>query len=383
VASNAGGCLIDAAGVDHLLHADWLSGLICAEAGLSLGALLQVCVPRGWFLPVMPGTKFVTLGGAVANDIHGKNHASAGTIGSHLRRIGLARSTGEVLELSPGQNRELFEATIGGLGLTGIMLWMELQLMPIRSAYLDTETIAIANLDEFFLLSQESRDWPYIASWIDGFARNRTPGFFVRGRHCEQGLLTPHKRPRWSVPITPCLLNSWAVGLFNRAYRNDPRAIGRKVVHYDQFLCPLDSIQNWNRLYGSRGFFQHQSVVPMSTVPAAIRDLLRLTGTFEEASFLTVLKLFGNRPSPGALSFPREGATLAMDFPNRGQSTRMLLRQLDEVVIAAGGRVYPAKDGTMSPETFRTGYPSWRQIEDHRDPAIMSDFWRRVTRDSG
>jgi FAD/FMN-containing dehydrogenase len=380
VASNAGGSLISMVGVDHLLHADWQTGTIRAEAGLSLDALLQVCVPRGWFPPVVPGTKFVTLGGAVANDVHGKNHVQAGTFGSHVRRIGLARSTGEVLELSTESNRELFAATIGGLGLTGIILWIELQLMPIRSACFDTETVAMARLDEFFRLAQDSADWPYTACWIDGLDGG-TRGFFARGRHADHGAQVAHAAPRWTLPVTPPLrvLHSGTVRLFNVGYRNDPRRIGRRMVHYDQFLCPLDSIASWNRLYGAQGFFQHQSVVPMANAPTTVQDLLRSAAAGGEAPYLTVLKPFGNKPSPGALSFPTEGTTLAMDFPNRGRSTRRLLQQLNDIVMSAGGRIYPAKDATMSPDAFQAGYPGWREIEAHRDPAVMSDFWRRVT----
>jgi FAD/FMN-containing dehydrogenase len=380
VASNAGGCLIGTVGVDHLLHADWQAGTIRAESGLSLDALLEACVPRGWFPPVIPGTKFVTLGGAVANDVHGKNHGQAGTFGSHVRRMALARSTGEILELSTDSNRDLFTATIGGLGLTGIILWVELQLMPIRSAYFDTETVAMTRLDQFFRLAQESADWPYMACWIDGLASS-TCGVFVRGRHADHGPLVPHARPRWRLPVAPPrhLLNSWTVRLFNAAYRNDPRRGGRAVVHYDQFLCPLDSIASWNRFYGPQGFFQHQSAVPMATAPTAVADLLQATLAAREAPYLTVLKPFASKPSPGTMSFPREGATLAMDFPNRGPSTRRLLRRLSDIVIAAGGRIYPAKDATMAPEAFQAAYPGWRTLEHHRDPAIMSDFWRRVT----
>jgi FAD/FMN-containing dehydrogenase len=379
VGLNGGGYLLDSARADHFLSADWGTGLVRAEAGLSLDALLRVCVPRGWFLPVSPGTKFVTLGGAVANDVHGKNHESAGTIGRHVRRVGLARSTGDLLELS--SDAPLFAATIGGLGLTGVMVWVELQLLPIRSARMEAETLAMAGLEDFFRLSAESTDWPYTVSWVDSLARGHSlgRGLFIRGRHAEAGALAPHGRARLTVPrAARHLLNPSTIALFNFLYRARPWARRCKTIHYDRFFYPLDSLSHWNRLYG-RGFFQHQSVVPMKNAPETVRRLLELTAESREPSFLAVLKVLGDRPSPGLLSFPMSGVTLALDLANRGEGTRRLLDRLADLVVAAGGRLYPAKDATMSGEAFRAGYPAWQRLEHHRDPALMSDFWRRVT----
>jgi L-gulonolactone oxidase len=175
------------------------------------------------------------------------------------------------------------------------------------------------------------------------------------------------------------LLNAHTISLFNLLYRHRPFVLGAKRMHYEPFLFPLDAVAHWNRLYGRRGFFQHQSAVPMAHAFDATRKLLELTAEFGEGSFLLVLKLFGDAPSPGLVSFPLPGATLALDFPNKGESTRRLLDEMADVVLAAGGRLYPAKDATMSGVAFRTGYPAWRELEAQRDPAIMSDFWRRVT----
>jgi FAD/FMN-containing dehydrogenase len=380
VALNEGGYLLDTTRADRFLNVDWETGVVRAEAGLSLDGLLRVCVPRGWFLPVTPGTKFVTLGGAVANDVHGKNQESAGTIGCHIRRIGLARSSGEELDLSA--DAPLFAATIGGLGLTGVILWVELQLIPIRSATMEVETLAMARLDDFFRLSAESGEWPYTVSWVDSLARGRAlgRGLFIRGRHAAVGSLAPHGPARLTVPHAAShLLNRGTIALFNFLYRTRPKATGGRSMHYDRFFYPLDSLSHWNRLYGRRGFFQHQSVVPMNNAPQTVRSLLELTAECGEPSFLAVLKLLGDRPSPGLLSFPMAGVTLALDLANRGESTRRLLDRLADLVVAAGGRLYPAKDATMSGEAFRAGYPAWRRLDRHRDPALMSDFWRRVT----
>jgi L-gulonolactone oxidase len=205
----------------------------------------------------------------------------------------------------------------------------------------------------------------------------------MRGRHAEAGPLSPHGAPRLTVPhAARHLLNRRTIALFNFLYRTRPWATGRTTMHYDPFFYPLDSLSDWNRLYGRRGFFQHQSVVPMKNAPETLRSLLELSAETGEPSFLTVLKVMGDRPSPGLLSFPKSGVTLALDFANRGEGTRRLLDRMADVVAAAGGRLYPAKDATMSGEAFRAGYPAWRQLEQQRDPAIMSDFWRRVTADA-
>jgi len=386
VCLNENGHLIITDMLDRIIAFDAETGIVRAEAGLTLDRLLRVIVPQGWFAPVAPGTKFVTLGGAVANDVHGKNHEHAGTFGTHVRAIGLARSSGDVLTLSREENAELFAATIGGLGLTGAILWVELQLSPIRSAYVDTETIAIGNLAAFFRLAEESREWPYTVAWIDCLAKGDGAGrgFFIRGRPAEKGTLDVHAGRQVGVPLDAPngLLNARTLGLFNALYRRRPWVLGARQMHYDPFFFPLDAVADWNRLYGRRGFFQHQSAVPMRNAFETLRKLLGLTAEFGEGSFLVVLKLFGDKSSPGVLSFPLPGATLALDFPNNGEGTRRLLDRMADVVLAAGGRLYPAKDATMSGQAFRAGYPAWRTVEAQRDPAIMSDFWRRVTADA-
>lgn len=383
VCLNEGGRLVVTDLLDRFISFDQASGLVRAEAGMTLDRLLRVAVPKGWFLPVTPGTKFVTLGGAVANDVHGKNHEREGTFGCHVRALGLARSSGEILTLSQNENSELFAATIGGLGLTGIVVWVELQLVPITSAFIEMETLPVNDLASFFRVAEESRDWPSTVAWVDCMAKGAAigRGLFMRGRPSVNGDLVVHAPPRIGVPfdMPGGLLNAHTVGWFNEVYRRRPFAVGTRTVHYDTFYYPLDGIAEWNRCYGRRGFFQHQSVVPMTKAYDAIRALLELAAKFEQGSFLIVLKLFGEKASPGLLSFPMAGATLALDFPNKGESTRNLLAVMTEVVMNAGGRLYPAKDATMSPDAFQAGYPAWRMLEQHRDPAMLSDFWRRVT----
>jgi L-gulonolactone oxidase len=383
---NDGGSLIRMHRLDRVLCADWEKGIIRAEAGMSLDALLRLAVPKGWFLPVTPGTKFVTLGGAVANDVHGKNHEAAGTFGCHTRALGLLRSTGEQLEIGPNRDPTMFAATVGGLGLTGLIVWVELKLAPVSSAYFATETRRMRKLDDFFDEAGRSQDWPYTVAWVDCRARGPAlgRGLFTRGRQAEEGGLSVHRErsiARVPADAPAMLLSSPVVRAFNLVYAGWPGIEGERRAHYDSFLYPLDAIEDWNRLYGRPGFFQHQSVVPLKSAPEALKRLLELASAYRQGSFLVVLKLFGSCPSPGLMSFPMEGATFALDLPNRGPATHDLLTRMAELVMGAGGRLYPAKDATMSGEVFRAGFPQWRALESHRDPALMSDFWRRVTRE--
>ena len=383
VCLNENGRLLVTDALDRIISFDKERGILRAEAGLTIDSLLRTVVPHGWFVPVTPGTKFVTLGGVVANDVHGKNHETAGCFGSHISKIGLALSSGDLLTLSLGENAALFGATIGGLGLTGLILWIEIQLAPIASALIESETIPIRDLDHFFVVAQESQAWPYGVGWVDALAVGGGigRGCYIRGRHAEKGELAAHRQPRLSVPfdVPDGLLNQYSIRAFNSLYRYRSGKKKHQIQHYDAFFYPLDAIGSWNRLYGRRGFFQHQSVVPMTHAFDSVRKMLSFCSEQREGSFLVVLKLFGDRRSPGLLSFPRPGATLALDFPNRGESTRRLLARMESEVMKAGGRLYPAKDATMSAETFQAGYPDWVKLESLRDPAINSDFWRRVT----
>jgi FAD/FMN-containing dehydrogenase len=387
VCLNEGGRLVCMDRLDRVLAADWQQGIIRAEAGISFDQILRLCVPRGWFLPVTPGTKFVTLGGAIANDVHGKNHEVAGTLGCYVRAIGLLRSSGEILAIGPQSHEQLFAATIGGLGLTGVILWAEISLEAIQSAYFETETIRIRDLDHFFEIAEASRNWPYTVAWVDCLTTGSRlgRGLFTRGRRDIDGPLDVHRQgaaARIPFDAPAWLLSSPIVGAFNAVYMHRPGAVARHRMHYDQFLYPLDGIRDWNRLYGRRGFYQHQSVIPMAEAAKALRRLLETTASHGQASFLVVLKLFGARPSPGILSFPIEGATLALDLPNRGERTRHLLGLMGDIVLEANGRIYAAKDAVMSQTIFQAGYPRWREVDEQRDPAILSDFWRRVARDA-
>ena len=327
----------------------------------------------------------MTLGGLVANDVHGKNHHRAGSFGRGVRRLGLLRSDRGQVDVTAEEGSDLFRATVGGLGLTGVITSVELELAPISSAYLDVERIAFGHVRDFFRLAAESvESHEHTVAWIDcassGAGLGR--GIFQRARWLEDGDLTPHSESMTlTVPFeTPgALLNALTVRAFNSLYyRLQKAGAARQRMHYAPFFYPLDKVRHWNRLYGGRGFYQYQCLVPPSVAEAATEELLREISRSGAASVLSVLKTLGATRSPGMLSFAREGTTLALDFANRGPPTLALLGRLDEIVRRAGGCLYPAKDGRMPAEMFRAGYPEWPGFARHVDPRFSSNFWRRV-----
>lgn len=381
---NPDGAVVAMAGLDRVHAFSPETGVLRADAGLSLDALIRLALPHGWFPAVVPGTRFVTLGGAIANDIHGKNHHRAGTFGSHVLKLALLRTDGQVFELGPDEPTGLFAATVGGLGLTGVLLWAEIQLKRVEGAWLDSEDIAFAHLQDFFDLAEASEaGYDHTVAWVDCLAAGRTlgRGIFSRANASADLDRTLHRPGRLAVPLdAPAgLLNPLTLRLFNSAYHalKASRA-GMRRTHYTGAFFPLDAIGAWNRIYGRPGFFQYQCALPTPNARAATAELLSQIARSGQGSFLAVLKTFGDRPSPGMLSFPLPGATLALDFPNRGPATLGLLARLDAVVREAGGRLYPAKDGRIDAAMFRSGYPRLGEFVRHKDPGLTSSFWRRV-----
>ena len=390
VCLNANGTLLSTRSMARFIAFDKENGVICCDAGVCLKDLLQFIVPHGWFVQVTPGTKYVTIGGMIANDIHGKNHHRVGTFGCHVNCFELVRSDGSRLQCSPNQNSELFFATIGGLGLTGLITWVEIKLKKIHGPYIDTESVRFEDLTEFFELSRDSDNaWEYTVAWIDSLATgNRLGrGLFMRGNHsstpCPEKL--PPIKQNMTIPFdAPSnLLNKYSIKLFNYAYyRKQFSKITHKPQYFDKYFYPLDGIGRWNRLYGKKGLLQYQCVVPIDTGKEVISEILKECSRRGQGSFLSVLKIFGNIASPGLLSFPREGVTLALDFPNRGTETFLLLDTLDKIVSEVGGAVYPAKDARMTSASFKNYYPAWKEFEKYIDPHFSSSFWRRVTSNS-
>ena len=384
---NAGRGVLQTRTLDRFISFDPQTGVLSCEAGVLLDEILRLTQPMGWFVPVTPGTCFVTVGGAIANDVHGKNHHGAGTFARHVRRMELLRSDGERILCSATERPEWFAATAGGLGLTGVVTWAEIQLRRIRGPLMDVETIRFANLDEFIALCAESdRDFEYTVAWVDCLGRGKQlgRGLLQRANHAPGNAATARPR-RLNVPFTPpfSLVNATSLRVFNTLYYHlPPGARRRATTHFASYFYPLDGILHWNRLYGPHGLYQYQCVVPVAAGKDATAALLQAIANSGLGSFLAVLKMFGPLKSPGLLSFPQEGITLALDFPNRGEKLQRLFVELDSIVRSAGGRLYPAKDGRMPGSLFRSGYPLWAEFSRFIDPRCSSTFWRRVMEDN-
>lgn len=384
---NDNNTLLHTVQLNKFISFDPTTGILHCEAGVSLEHILQEFAPRGWFLPVTPGTKYVTVGGAVANDVHGKNHHRRGTFGSHVKAITLLRSDGKTYYCTPTHHKELFAATIGGMGLTGLITDVAFQLLPIESTYIDNQSEKFSSVDDFFILCEDSEeDFEYTVAWIDCLAKgnNLGRGHYYRGNHSKKKRKHREKKPLGVIPFfaPEFVLNPLSIAAFNTLYYNKQfGTLVKNTIHYEPFFYPLDIVHQWNKLYGKRGFLQYQCVVPLHNGSDAIKELLARVSASGSASFLAVLKKFGHIPSPGMMSFPCEGYTLTLDFAMRGETTLHLLRTLDDVVKKAGGRLYPAKDARMSSEMFQYGYPQWTDFSHYIDPLFSSTFWRRVTKD--
>ena len=378
------GTLLQTTGMNRLLAFDAATGLLTAEAGITLAQILDFAVPRGYFLPVTPGTKYVTLGGAIANDIHGKNHHVAGTFGSHVTQFELVRSDGSRRLCTPTNEPDYFAATIGGMGLTGVMTWAQLRLKPIVSRKIDYQGIQFHGIDEFLALTEASKDIEYTVSWVDVTltGKNFIRGIFMQGDHSQvPAPLTKSSKPKLVFPMEApgFALNRFTVGAFNTLFFNKqmkPRVSA--LQDYEPFFYPLDAVLKWNKLYGKRGLLQFQYVIPWEHARVGTEAILREVAKSGLASFLAVLKAFGDVPSPGQMSFPKPGITLALDFPIKPEKSFALFDRLAEMTNEFGGRLYPAKDARMTPAQFRAFYPQWERFARYKDPALTSSFWERV-----
>ncbi len=346
------------------------SGMLTAEAGVSFAELLELVVPAGWFPPVTPGTKFITLGGAIAADVHGKNHHTEGSFSRHVRSLRLLGADGRIQECDREQNADLFWATAGGMGLTGVILEATFQLKRIETAYIVEEATKARNLAHLCELFASSLRCTYSVAWIDCLARGAAlgRGVLLNGEHAALADLktdsqrgAPLALPRKLAVAVPFDLPSFTINhttvkAFNTAfYGKTRRGTHRHLVDYDTYFYPLDRLAHWNRVYGRKGFAQYQFVIPPTGGLEGMERILREISEQQMPSFLSVLKYFGPG-DPGMLSFPMEGYTLALDFPITDRLFGVLDR-LDEIVLELGGRIYLTKDSRMRPETFRKGYP--------------------------
>jgi decaprenylphospho-beta-D-ribofuranose 2-oxidase len=392
-AQNAGGTVVATAALDHMTWSDEAAGLLAVGGGTSLDAILRALVPRGWFVPVSPGTRWVSVGGAIAADVHGKNHHADGSFASHVTSLTLATPAG-TREVTPTDDPDLFWATAGGMGLTGIILGATLRMLPIETSRVRVVTERAADLDDVMArMSSGDADHRYSVAWIDCLAQGRTLGRSVltRGDHARVDALPAAARQHplrfdpaahLSVPaFVPGLVNRTTVRLFNEAWFRKAKSHATTIEPISGFFHPLDAVRGWNRLYGPGGFVQYQFAVPFPAA-AVVRTTLQRLSALRLPSFLAVLKRFGPA-DPGPLSFPIPGWTLALDLPARVDGLAGFLDALDELVAGAGGRVYLAKDGRLRPDVLAHMYPrlgEWMAVRDRVDPqgVLQSDLARRL-----
>ncbi len=359
---------------DKILSFDTVNGIFECQSGLTLDRILDVIVPRGWFLPVTPGTKLITIGGAVGSDVHGKNHHVDGSFSNHIVDMDIIQEDGAVLTCSPTEKPDLFEATCGGMGLTGLITRVKFRLKKIETSYIKQKQLKAENLDEIIALFDQYNHYTYSVAWIDCLKKGKQFGrsILMLGEHATINDLSEKQKadplkvpPKKAIPfpfnLPSWVLNTFTVKAFNFLYygKNFKKEINN-VVSYEPFFYPLDAIQNWNRGYGKRGFVQYQFVLPMSAKDG-LKEIIQRISDAGMGSFLAVLKVFGKQES--MISFPEEGYTLALDFPVRNDLFPFL-DELDKIVLRYGGRLYMSKDARMKPDMLRAGYPRLAEFTD-------------------
>ena len=368
--------------LNHLLSFDPATGILRAEAGITLDEIIRFALPRGWFLPVTPGTKSPTLGGCIAADVHGKNHHREGTISSFVVQLEMVLADGSQVCCSPRTHGDLFRATLGGMGLTGFIYAVALRLRKVSSAYIRTRSIKTLGLAETCAVLEETgQGYLYSVAWIDCRPRGGKSGrgLVILGNHAPADDLGSHTPLRLHAATKPSLpfhlprwaISRWSVRVFNEFYYHKQLRRSREaLVHYDRFFYPLDAIGRWNRIYGRCGFLQYQFVVPLAGGGEIVKEVMRSIATCGMVPSLAVLKIFGPR-NGGLLSFPMPGYTMALDFQVGDGAIISRLRKLDELVLQAGGRIYLAKDAILERPNFEAMYPGleeFRRIKRRYDP---------------
>ena len=386
VCLNEDGNLIFTTELNEVLEFDKDNGILKCNAGISLKEILNLIAPNGWFLPVVPGTRNITLGGAIANDIHGKNHHKYGSFGNFVNNFQLMKSNGDILHCSENKNQGYFKSTIGGIGLTGVIISAEIKLIKIQSQYIDTKTVRYGSLEDYWEINKKAEsEFDYTVSWVDCLARNTNGlrGVFHSGNHSNKQISEKIKGDiSIPVPFTPpiSLVNNLSMKIINEVYFKINKDQNSKLQHYKSFFFPLDVIGSWGRAYGPKGFFQYQFVIPDNEGTTGIKKILDEIKNHGQVPALGVLKTFGNIESVGMISFPRKGITMALDFQNKGLETLKFLNRLDAIVMEYGGALYPAKDARMSSEVFNKSFPNINEFVKYIDPKFTSSFWKRVNK---
>ena len=368
------------------LKVDKKNSLLKCSSNLTVKEVLNEIVPKGYFLPVVPGTQNITIGGAIANDIHGKNHHTSGSIGNFVKSIELHRSDIGMITCDENNNKSVFNSTIGGLGLTGTIISITIELKKINSIYMETVSKKFYSFKEFIELNNNfEKNYEYCVGWLDlvNLRKGSFRGVLLAGNHLNNetdkvNILKKSRQISFPLTLPFSLINKITIKILNSLYFAINKEKKSTKQTYRSFFFPLDIINNWNKAYGKNGFFQYQFVVPSKYAESFISKFIEILNENNQTPALTVLKKFGSIQSIGNLSFPREGVTLAIDFPNKGNSTLKFLQLLDKLVISHEGALYPAKDARMSKEIFEKSFPNKNIFKRDIDPLFSSFFWERV-----
>ena len=362
---------------NRVLIFDHKTGLLTCEAGLFISDLCDIVHEHGFALPVVPGSGFVTIGGAISNDIHGKSHHVYASIGNHVVDLSIVYK-GKILNCSPRKNKELFKSVVGGMGLIGEIRQVTLKLVKRKTTDYIVESIPYKSIDTFFRLSEDSNNYSDTVAWFDCTDKSNK-GIFFRAKPIQNLKKRYAKKKKITYLLTHnfSLINKLSIFFINKIYFYSHYFNKKKITSFDQFHHPLDRVLDWNKIYGSKGFFQFQGVIPKKYAKEGIRELLAAIRMSGQGSFLSVLKNFGSKKPVGYLSFPLEGTTIAIDFPNKGAKTEKLIHDLYNIVISFGGRIYPAKDALMTSDQFRSCYPLYKKFIKFRDSSIQSSMSRR------
>jgi FAD/FMN-containing dehydrogenase len=387
---NPDNILLDTKGLNRVISFNTVTGVLRCQSGVTIGTAQGLGASHGWRLPVSPSTQHVSIGGAIAHDVHGRNHSAAGTFGTHVREIELIRTDATRLTCGPADNQDMFSATVGGMGLTGLITIVELQLRRSEGSFVDVRTTAFSDLPallEELELSVKTHE--HVTAWLDLTAGQFFRGVVEAGNEVEDlaqpvraarsarrtPLRVPIDCPRW-------LVSRPTVRVFNKLYYRLRRNRTTAPIPVDKFLYQMDALGEWNRVLGPMGFYQYHFVLPEENVAVGLPLLLQHVRNSKNTSFLAILKKYGPSISPGLMSFPIHGTGGAFDFVNGGQRTLDLFAELDDIVLNLGGRVYLAKDSTLTPSAFRAMYPQWEGFREFVDPRFSSSLWRRLTSDT-